>query len=113
MEASYCPPYIDKAQIFVSPLSIDNDLLKTLKVPPALVLTAGLDCLKEEATQYVKKLKAAGVDVQTKEYALAVHGFSHLTETSIQKEDYRPDDVHDCWKLVIEALKEYFADTKT
>lgn len=108
MEASYSPPHVDKTQIFISPLLAGDKLLKSLKVPPALVLTAGMDCLKDEALHYVEKLKAIEADVQAKTYPLAVHGFSHLREDSAQKMDYRPDDVHDCWLLVIEALQKAF-----
>jgi acetyl esterase/lipase len=108
MEASYCPPYINKSEIFVSPLLVDEQLLKELKVPPAMVITAGMDCLKDEANQYVTKLKGAGVDVQTKDFPLAVHGFSHFTETSSQKDDYRPRDVEECWSLIVKGLQNAF-----
>jgi acetyl esterase len=48
-------------------------------LPPALVLTAGFDSLRDEGRAYAEKMKAAGVEV---EYVCAegsVHGFINMT----------------------------------
>jgi hypothetical protein len=45
MEASYLPPYIDKQQVFVAPLTAEVELLKQLRLPPVLVINAGMDCI--------------------------------------------------------------------
>jgi acetyl esterase len=48
-------------------------------LPPALVLTAGFDSLRDEGRAYGAKMKAAGVEV---EYVCAegsVHGFINMT----------------------------------
>jgi acetyl esterase/lipase len=44
-------------------------------LPPALVLTAGLDPLLDEGRAYADKLRAAGVGAQYAEYSDMVHGF--------------------------------------
>lgn len=44
-------------------------------LPPALVITAGLDPLKDEGTQYAQKLRAAGVTVDVKNYEGVTHEF--------------------------------------
>jgi acetyl esterase len=44
-------------------------------LPPAYIVTAGLDPLRESGTDYAEKLKSAGVAVQAVDYATMVHGF--------------------------------------
>ncbi|KPI42875.1 Carboxylesterase NlhH [Cyphellophora attinorum] len=107
MEASYLPPYVDKEQIFIAPLLADTALLKQLTLPPAVILTAGLDCLKYEAHAYGEKLREAGVQVSAKEYPKAIHGYSHYKKDN---KDYRADDVEDTWKRVCEGLKTAFQE---
>jgi acetyl esterase len=45
------------------------------KLPPAFLITAGYDPLLDEGRAYAERLRAAGVQVDYREYADMVHGF--------------------------------------
>jgi acetyl esterase len=48
--------------------------------PPALVITAGFDPLRDEGQMYAERLRAAGVDVVYREYPGQIHAFVSLTK---------------------------------
>ncbi len=48
--------------------------------PPALVITAGFDPLRDEGHAYAERLRAAGVDVRYHEYPGQIHAFVSLTK---------------------------------
>jgi acetyl esterase len=48
-------------------------------LPPAYVITAGFDPLKDEGKQYADKMSAAGVHVTYKDYPALVHGFFNMS----------------------------------
>src|SRR5262245_60704800 len=48
--------------------------------PPALVITAGFDPLRDEGHAYADRLRAAGVDVVYREYTGQIHAFVSLTK---------------------------------
>jgi acetyl esterase len=50
--------------------------------PPALVITAGFDPLRDEGRAYAERLRAAGSRVETLEFGSLVHGFVHMTAVS-------------------------------
>ncbi len=69
--ASYLPRREDWSDWRASPLLAANHS----GLPPALVLTAGLDPLVDEGRAYAEKMRAAGVPVEYAEYPDMVHGF--------------------------------------
>ncbi|MAL79603.1 MAG: hypothetical protein CMN55_10910 [Sneathiella sp.] len=48
-------------------------------LPPALIVTAGFDPLRDEAEEYGKALQAAGVNVGVVRFPAMVHGFMSMT----------------------------------
>jgi len=56
---------------YISPI----DAKLTANLPPALVITAQCDPLRDEGRLYAEKLVKAGVDVEYKEYHGMIHGF--------------------------------------
>ena len=67
----YIPSDADRSDWRLSPL--DADELKGL--PPAYIVTAGFDPLRDEGIAYAEKLKEAGVPVTAIDYATMIHGF--------------------------------------
>ncbi|MCF3131172.1 alpha/beta hydrolase [Streptomyces olivochromogenes] len=72
----YTTDEADRAQITASPLRATTDQLTGL--PPALVITAEADVLRDEGEAYANKLRAAGVPVTSVRYQGAIHDFVML-----------------------------------
>jgi acetyl esterase len=66
----------DKADVRASPLRARS----LAGQPPALVVTAGFDPLRDEGRAYADRLAAAGVDVVHREYPGQIHAFVSLTK---------------------------------
>jgi acetyl esterase len=67
----YVPKDADSADERLSPLAA-KDLSG---LPPAYIVTAGFDPLREDGIAYAEKLKAAGVSVMHIDYPTMIHGF--------------------------------------
>lgn len=72
--ASYLGPDGDGTHPLASPL-LAPDLTR---LPPALVLTAGFDPLRDEGDAFAERLAAAGVEVEHVRYPDMIHGFVSL-----------------------------------
>jgi len=69
----YAPDAKTRDNPYVSPLRASVDQLKGL--PPALVITAENDPLRDEGEAYARKLKEAGVSVDAVRYNGTIHDF--------------------------------------
>ncbi|PAF19048.1 alpha/beta hydrolase [Terribacillus saccharophilus] len=65
----------DRSHPYASP--VHSEFLHTL--PPAAILTAEYDPLRDEAQAYAERLKREGVDVFVKNYEGLIHGFAGFT----------------------------------
>ncbi len=72
----YAPDAKTRDNPYVSPLRASVEQLKGL--PPALVITAENDPLRDEGEAYARKLKAAGVTVAAVRYNGTIHDFVAL-----------------------------------
>ncbi|MDY6918589.1 MAG: alpha/beta hydrolase [Pseudomonadota bacterium] len=70
----YIPPDQDDTHPDISPLYAE-DLQDS---PPAIVVTAGFDPLRDEGRDYAHKLQQAGVAVRQLEFPGMVHGFANI-----------------------------------
>jgi len=65
---------IDPTDPRVSPLLADD----LAALPPALLVTAGFDPLRDEGRQYAEALRAAGNAVDAREYGSLIHSFPNF-----------------------------------
>lgn len=72
----YTTDEAERAQITASPLRATSEQLKDL--PPALVITAEADVLRDEGEAYANKLREAGVPVTAVRFQGIIHDFVML-----------------------------------
>ena len=65
----------DAKNPYASPLHADD----LSRLPPAMVITAEFDPLRDEGIAYAKRLREAGVSVSTSHYDGLIHGFFWLS----------------------------------
>jgi acetyl esterase len=71
----YIPAGTDQADLRISPLLAAD----VARLPPAYVLTAGYDPLRDEGHAYAEKLRQAGVKVTYSNFPGTLHGFFSMT----------------------------------
>jgi len=77
---AYTTDTIQRKEVYASPLQATPEQLKGL--PPALIITAEKDVLRDEGEAYGRKLDAAGVPVVTTRYNGMIHDFGLLNVLS-------------------------------
>lgn len=70
----YLSEEVHRGNIYSAPL-LANDLSG---LPPATILTAGFDTLRDEGFEYAKRLQDAGVETRLENYPAMNHGFVNL-----------------------------------
>ncbi|WP_328863231.1 alpha/beta hydrolase [Streptomyces sp. NBC_00306] len=78
--AQYTTDETQRAEPTASPLKASEQQLRGL--PPALVITAEADVMRDEGEAYAAKLRAAGVEVAATRYRGAIHDFAVLNALS-------------------------------
>jgi len=72
----YVGSWVHERNPYVAPLLASDHA----DLPPATVLTAGFDPLRDEGQAYADRLAAAGVPVERHHHEGQIHGFVSLTE---------------------------------
>jgi len=73
-KSQYLQNNVEASHSYVSPLSADIDI----GMPPAMIITAQCDPLRDEGREYAAKLQEAGINVMYREYEGMIHAFMNF-----------------------------------
>ena len=73
-------------------------------LPPALVITAGFDILRDEGEAYAQALASAGTVTRTRKYPGLGHGFVHMTGICPAARRAVVDIAHE-WRTLLDATR--------
>ena len=82
MVSAYLPNPADRTLAWASPLLAE----RFEGLPPALILTAEFDPLRDEGELYAERLRAAGIEVTLQRMSGAIHGFLGSSEDGAASE---------------------------
>lgn len=92
--------YIRTAEDALNPMVSPLRATDLSELPPALMISAEHDSLREEQERYVRRMKTAGVDVTYRCFTGCMHAFTHRGMEPAASE---------AWEMIQEQLRQFFS----